>query len=83
MKLELFYAPYCPFCQIVLAKIKFLGLSSQITLRDTMQDETAAKWHFQKTGRNTVPCLYIDQKPLFESSDINDWLENNQEEIKE
>lgn len=29
------------------------------------------------TGRRTTPCLYIDNKPLFESKDIMEWLESN------
>ncbi len=26
------------------------------------------------TGRGTVPCLYIDGKPMHESRDIANWL---------
>lgn len=29
------------------------------------------------TGRKTVPCLFIDGQPMFESLDIMKWLEDN------
>jgi hypothetical protein len=38
--------------------------------------------HLEKTGKSTVPCLYIDGIPLFESLDINQWLEKNKNKIQ-
>jgi len=29
------------------------------------------------TGRSTVPCLYIEDNPMFESRDIIEWLQTN------
>ena len=29
------------------------------------------------TGRSTVPCLYINGEPMFESQDIIRWLKDN------
>ena len=34
------------------------------------------------TGRRTVPCLYIDNKPMFESADIMDWLSENSDKLE-
>ena len=82
MKIELFYTNYCPFCQIVLAEIKFLNLAQDIIMHDTMSDPIAAARHLGKTGRKTVPCLYIEDEPLFESSDIVKWLKDNKSKIK-
>ena len=31
----------------------------------------------QLGGKSQVPCLFIDGKPLYESGDIIDWLQNN------
>ena len=42
---------------------------------DTRNDPQAAQTHYQRTGRRTVPCLYIDDVPFFESADIIEWLE--------
>lgn len=76
MKLELYYFEMCPYCQIVLRKIDQLGIRDQIEYKDTMSDPQNAKFHFEKTGVRTVPCLYIDGRPMFESMDIARWLED-------
>lgn len=77
MNLELYYFPECPFCQRVLRKIETLELKDRIALKNIRQDAEAREYHIQKTGRQTVPCLYIDDTPMFESTDICDWLEEN------
>lgn len=73
-KLELYYYPECPYCQIVLSALKETGLENSITFYNTREDSKARERHIQATGRQTVPCLYIDGKPMFESRDIADWL---------
>ena len=82
MKLELYYYPQCPFCARIIKKIDGMGLTKQIKLMNTMQDPENAQRHQAVTGRATVPCLYIDDKPMFESGDIAKWLEANSDEIK-
>jgi len=77
MKLELYYFEECPYCQIVLNKIKSLGIQNKISLKNTRIDSQAKKYHVEKTGRTTVPCLYIDDQPMFESRDIAEWLGQN------
>ncbi len=64
----------CPFCQRVMRQIDPLGLTQDIELRDTRQDPKVRKALQEKTGRTQVPCLFIDGSPLFESSDIADYL---------
>lgn len=81
MKLELFYYDQCPFCQIVLRKIKELSLKEHIIFSNVLEKSEKAIFHRQTTGRNTVPCLYIDEKPMFESADIARWLEINKDQI--
>lgn len=82
MSLELYYYEQCPFCHRVLMKIKELGLEEKITFKNTLEDPANAAFHQKTTGRTTVPCLYIDSQPMFESSDIISWLEENQSNIK-
>lgn len=77
MKLELYYYAQCPFCQLVLHKINTLKLHDKIHLKNTLEVSENAQYHLSKTGRSTVPCLYIDDRPMFESRDICDWLEKN------
>jgi glutaredoxin len=64
---------YCGYCERVVRAIDKLGL--EVERIDTRADAQAARDHRTKTGRSTVPCLYIDEIPLFESDDIMDWLE--------
>lgn len=78
MKLELYYYDQCPFCQFVLRKIDSLNLNSKVIYKNTLESPENREFHINKTGRTTVPCLYIDDKPMFESSDICNWLEKNQ-----
>jgi len=80
MKLELYYHDYCFFCQRVLAKIKQLDINS-IQLKNVLQNPEFRKYHIESTGRSTVPCLYIDDIPMFESIDICEWLEKNKSSI--
>lgn len=77
MKVELYFYRQCPFCQLVLRKIDELSLGEKIHYRDILRNEDFRQQHQQITGRATVPCLYIDSKPLFESSDICRWLEEH------
>ena len=81
MKLELYYYEQCPFCRIVLDKINQLGLTDKIIYKNTLENPTYRAEHISLTGRTTVPCLYIDNSPMFESMDINLWLEKNKNSI--
>lgn len=79
MKLELFYYEACPFCQLV------LDVTQDLNLKIEMLDISAYEEHYNRlvtdTGRRTVPCLYIDNKPMFESRDIIHWLQENKDNI--
>ena len=77
MKLELYYFEECPYCQIVLKQIKILGIENKIIYSNTRTNSNAKAYHLKQTGRSTVPCLYINDKPMFESKDISDWLAKN------
>ena len=76
-KLELYYFPSCPYCQIVLNAIKKFDLTEKVILKNTREDSSSRDKLVKDTGRGTVPCLYIDGKPMHESSDIVDWLKAN------
>ena len=72
-QLVLFKFDSCPYCKVVMASLAELGI--QPILRDTRTDPDARREHRARTGRTQVPCLYIDDEPLFESADIVRWLE--------
>lgn len=83
MKLELFYYDECPYCQIVLEVIDDQELNSKVTLCNVRKNPQFRDRHQKTAGRTTVPCLYIDDKPMFESRDIARWLEVNRKKISE
>ncbi len=56
-------------------------LGIKLTYCDIMNDTSALERHINTTGRRTVPCLYIDDKPMFESQDIINWLIANKDKI--
>jgi glutaredoxin len=78
-KLELYYYDYCPFCVRVVQTIKELGI--KVTFCNTMDNPNLAKKLYKDTGRQTVPCLYINDKPMHESNDIIKWLKEKQTEL--
>jgi len=53
------------------------SLKVKVEYHDIMQNKEDLDYHVQKTGRRTVPCLYIDDQPMFESSDIIQWVQEN------
>ncbi|HSH49178.1 MAG TPA: glutaredoxin [Halomonas sp.] len=75
-RLALYQFRTCPFCIKVRREIARLGLD--IELRDTQHDPEHRQALAEGGGRVKVPCLRIAHEHhvewLYESSDINDWL---------
>ncbi|MDA8792790.1 glutaredoxin [Bacteriovoracaceae bacterium] len=80
-KLELFITQTCPFCLRVLDVVAQEYPQNTIAIVDLNEEPEKAKLHYQTTGRYTVPCLYIDGNPLFESMDIIGYLIKNKNNI--
>ena len=74
-KLDFYYFESCPYCKRVMNVIEKNQI--QVNWMDTSRSSDNAKKLRTDTGRTTVPCLYIDGKPMFESLDIIKWLESN------
>ena len=74
-KLALYYYDSCPFCQIVIRAIKDIGI--RVEFRNIHEEDEHLFKLRNDTGRQTVPCLYIDGEPMFESQDIVNWLQKN------
>lgn len=72
--LALYKFDSCPFCQRVLHVVRDKELDA-IELVDTRRDAAARDHLFEETGRTTVPCLFVDGVPFFESADIKAWLQ--------
>ena len=76
-ELTLYYFPSCPYCRVVLDCLGRLG--REIPMRDIQTETGAQEDLLEIGGKGQVPCLVIDGKPLYESSDIVRWLEANAE----
>lgn len=73
--LVLYYRPTCPFCIRVTDFMRSRGI--EIPLRNISIDSEAARTLVSVGGKQQVPCLFIDGKPLYESSDIIARLDAN------
>ena len=62
-ELVLYKYDSCPFCRRVASVVDELGL--QVATRDTLTDPGAREELRARTGRSQVPCLFIDDEPLF------------------
>ncbi len=76
MELKLYYMDRCPFCKKVINYIEKNNLS--VEMADIHKDPKNQADLIKIGGLDQVPMLLIDGKPLYESSDIIEWLKNNQ-----
>jgi glutaredoxin 3 len=74
-KLCLYYFDSCPFCVKVLNYLDKNNIT--IPKRDILLDPEAKETLRRIGGKTQVPCLFIDEKPLYESNDIIQWLEDH------
>lgn len=79
MKLELFKFDTCPYCQRVMNAIKESG-RTDVELHDIHKNAEDLERLISVGGKQQVPCLFIDGKPMYESGDIIVWLENHPQE---
>ncbi len=75
-ELVLFYMPTCPFCQKVVDFIEDNNIEG-IEFKDTSENLGAKDELIDVGGKDQVPCLFIDGKPLYESDEIIAWLKEN------
>lgn len=79
MELMLYYRPGCPFCGKVL---DFLNEHQRsVPQKNIQENNTAREELLQAGGKAQVPCLMINGKALYESSDIIDWVKKHLEVI--
>lgn len=79
-KLDFYYFDSCPYCQLVMSAIKRLNI--KVDYKNIHQDPANLAKLLKDTGRKTVPCLYIDGKPMHESAEIVEWLEENEDSLQ-
>jgi len=78
-KLELFYKQGCPWCRKVMDYMDANGVTVD-AMYDIYDGDGADEYRerlIEVGGKCQVPCLFIDGEPLYESSDIVDYLAEN------
>ena len=74
-ELELYVMTGWPYC----LKVKHFLADNGVTIpeRTIPTDSDAEQTLIAVGGKRQVPCLFIDGKPLYESSDIIAWVQEN------
>ena len=74
LELTLFKSDTCFFCHRVLGVVQSLKIP--LTLKDTRKDPEARSMLVAVGGKRQVPCLFINGRPLYESSDIINFFQS-------
>ena len=73
--LKLYYMKGCPVCKKV---IQFMERNNiEVEMVDIQADPKNEEELIKLGGKDQVPMLLIDGKPLYESNDIIQWLKDN------
>jgi glutaredoxin len=80
MELKLYMFEICPFCRKVLNEIESSG-RTDVELHNIHKSELDRMELISGGGKQQVPCLFIDGKPMYESDDIVAWLRANPQQV--
>lgn len=73
--LKLYYMKFCPFCMKVTKYMKDNDIN--IEMVDIKANHANEEELIRLGGKDQVPMLLIDGKPLYESGDIIKWFKEN------
>ena len=76
MELKLYMFETCPYCRKVINEIEMSG-RTDIEFHNIHENELDRLELISICGKQQVPCLFIDGKPMYESDDIVEWLKAN------
>lgn len=76
MKLDLYMFDTCPFCRRVIREIESEN-RGDVVMHDIHKNDADRAELIRVGGKEQVPCLFIDGKPLYESDDIIAWLKSH------
>ncbi|ERT59016.1 glutaredoxin [Peptoniphilus koenoeneniae] len=71
--LRLYVRTVCPFCRKVEKFLEEKNISA-VEIINIDEDKEAEKFLVEKGGKRQVPCLFIGDKPMYESMDIINYL---------
>lgn len=69
----LYYKESCPFCKRVLHFMDNVGITCE--MKDTLISNNAEEL-MEIGGKTQVPCMVIDEKPMYESMDIINYIKD-------
>jgi glutaredoxin len=75
-ELTLYVMDTCPYCRRVLNYLQ-QRRHPQMTQKDIAKNSTYRKELLDIGGKTQVPCLVIDGKALYESTDIIQWFKDH------
>ena len=73
--LRLFVLPNCPYCNKVRNYLEDKDFNVKIVDVNVPENQDEL---MRVGGQDMVPCLFIDGKPLYESSDIIQWFKDRE-----
>ncbi len=73
--LRLFVLPNCPYCNKVRNYLEDKDFNVEIVDVNVPENQDEL---MRVGGQDMVPCLFIDGKPLYESSDIIQWFKDRE-----
>jgi glutaredoxin 3 len=77
--IALYYSPKCPHSQRVLAYMRSQNIT--IPLKNVTQDKEAKEVLRTVGGYMIVPCLIVNGKPIYQDSDIIQWLSEHKSQL--
>jgi glutaredoxin 3 len=78
-QMMLYYSPKCPYSRKVLAYLDNTGI--KIPMKNVLAEAGASDELLAKGGHLIVPCLIVNGQPIYNATDIIDWLSAHQEEL--
>jgi glutathione S-transferase len=73
--LKLYYSDACPYCQKILIFLKE-NSSIEVEMINVLSVSGAREELAKKGGQSMIPALSIDDKIMYESVDIYNWLQD-------
>ena len=79
-ELLLIYVPSCPYCRQVLDYLNKAKMT--IPMCNVQVDKGCKSKLIQQGGIAQVPCLFINDQPIYDPDAIIQWLHTNEDKIK-
>lgn len=72
-KLKLYTSTFCPFCERVKRAMEENNVEG-VEIVNIDKDPAEREVLIEKGGKKQVPCLFVDDVPMYESKDIIEYF---------